>query len=119
MIDVEPFWTDCAPLDRAGTPSVRFGVDGEGAHADTEYVDLASLDRLIAPLPEHALHLRVEIEIHPAPTRGLRRRAAVPGDSRRMDLTEVFQRCRSRARTVAAIGVIRFGLHRDLGEGGT
>ncbi|WP_416972696.1 M20/M25/M40 family metallo-hydrolase [Streptomyces sp. 4F14] len=45
-IRAEPFWTDCALLDRAGIPSVLFGVDGEGAHADTEYVDLASLDRL-------------------------------------------------------------------------
>ena len=27
---------------------------------------------------------------------------------------ELFQRCRSRVRTAAAIDVIRFGLHRDL-----
>ncbi|MDX3386478.1 M20/M25/M40 family metallo-hydrolase [Streptomyces niveiscabiei] len=45
-IRAEPFWTDCALLDRAGIPCVLFGPDGEGAHADTEYVDLASLDRL-------------------------------------------------------------------------
>ncbi|MEU1517103.1 ArgE/DapE family deacylase [Streptomyces sp. NPDC005811] len=42
----EPFWTDCALLDRAGIPCLLFGADGEGAHAATEYVDLASLDRL-------------------------------------------------------------------------
>ncbi|MEX3101891.1 MULTISPECIES: M20/M25/M40 family metallo-hydrolase [unclassified Streptomyces] len=45
-IRAEPFWTDCALLDRAGIPCVLFGADGEGAHADTEYVDLASLDHL-------------------------------------------------------------------------
>ncbi|MEU1184575.1 ArgE/DapE family deacylase [Streptomyces sp. NPDC005820] len=46
VVRAEPFWTDCALLDRAGIPCLLFGVDGEGAHADTEYVDLASLDRL-------------------------------------------------------------------------
>ncbi|NKE61504.1 ArgE/DapE family deacylase [Lentzea sp. PSKA42] len=46
VIRAEPFWTDCALLDRAGIPCVLFGVDGAGAHAATEYVDLASLDRL-------------------------------------------------------------------------
>ncbi|WNM31160.1 hypothetical protein RKE30_12400 [Streptomyces sp. Li-HN-5-11] len=34
-------WTDCALLDHAGIPCLLFGVDGEGAHAATEYVDLA------------------------------------------------------------------------------
>ncbi|MEU3612341.1 ArgE/DapE family deacylase [Streptomyces sp. NPDC006872] len=46
VVRAEPFWTDCAILDRAGIPCLLFGVDGEGAHAATEYVDLASLDRL-------------------------------------------------------------------------
>ncbi|NNN30684.1 ArgE/DapE family deacylase [Streptomyces sp. S3(2020)] len=46
VVRAEPFWTDCALLDRAGIPCLLFGVDGEGAHAATEYVDLASLDRL-------------------------------------------------------------------------
>ncbi|MBE8476583.1 ArgE/DapE family deacylase [Streptomyces justiciae] len=46
VIRAEPFWTDCALLDRAGIPCLLFGVDGEGAHAATEYVELASLDRL-------------------------------------------------------------------------
>ena len=45
-VRAEPYWTDCALLDRAGIPCVLFGVDGEGAHAATEYLDLASLDRL-------------------------------------------------------------------------
>ncbi|MEV5433986.1 ArgE/DapE family deacylase [Streptomyces sp. NPDC052701] len=45
-VRAEPFWTDCALLDQAGIPCLLFGVDGEGAHAATEYVDLASLDRL-------------------------------------------------------------------------
>ncbi|WP_198943475.1 M20/M25/M40 family metallo-hydrolase [Actinokineospora bangkokensis] len=42
----EPFWTDCALLDGAGIPCALFGVDGGGAHAADEHVDLASLDRL-------------------------------------------------------------------------
>lgn len=46
VVRAEPFWTDCALLDRAGIPCLLFGVNGEGAHAATEYVDLASLDRL-------------------------------------------------------------------------
>lgn len=46
VVRAEPYWTDCALLDRAGIPCLLFGVDGEGAHAATEYVDLASLDRL-------------------------------------------------------------------------
>ncbi|MCO6006957.1 ArgE/DapE family deacylase [Actinoallomurus purpureus] len=46
VVRAEPFWTDCALLDRAGIPCLLFGVDGAGAHAATEYVDLASLDRL-------------------------------------------------------------------------
>ncbi|WP_046731391.1 ArgE/DapE family deacylase [Streptomyces humi] len=46
VVRAEPFWTDCALLDQAGIPCLLFGVDGEGAHAATEYVDLASLDRL-------------------------------------------------------------------------
>ncbi|MFF2653159.1 ArgE/DapE family deacylase [Streptomyces sp. NPDC058045] len=50
VVRAEPFWTDCALLDRAGIPCLLFGADGEGAHAATEYVDLASLDRLTAIL---------------------------------------------------------------------
>ncbi|HEX8866856.1 MAG TPA: M20/M25/M40 family metallo-hydrolase [Lentzea sp.] len=46
VIRAEPFWTDCALLDRAGIPCLLFGVDGAGAHAATEHVDLASLDHL-------------------------------------------------------------------------
>lgn len=40
----EPFWTDCALLADAGITTVLFGVDGGGAHADTEWVNLTSLD---------------------------------------------------------------------------
>lgn len=49
-IRAEPFWTDCALLDRAGIPCVLIGADGDGAHADTEWADLASLNRLTAIL---------------------------------------------------------------------
>lgn len=40
----EPFWTDCALLAEAGIPAVLFGVTGGGAHAATEWVDLASVE---------------------------------------------------------------------------
>lgn len=46
VVRAEPFWTDCVLLGRTGIPCLLFGVDGEGAHAATEYVDLASLDHL-------------------------------------------------------------------------
>jgi acetylornithine deacetylase len=41
-----PFWTDAALIAAAGIPTVLFGPIGEGAHADVEWVDLASLDRV-------------------------------------------------------------------------
>jgi acetylornithine deacetylase len=40
-----PFWTDAALLAGAGIPTVVFGPAGEGAHADVEWVDLASVAR--------------------------------------------------------------------------
>ncbi|MEU8251054.1 hypothetical protein [Nonomuraea sp. NPDC048916] len=46
MIRAEPSWTDRVLLDQAGIPRLLFGVDGEGAHAATEWADLASLHRL-------------------------------------------------------------------------
>lgn len=43
----EPFgmggWTDASLMAGAGIPSVLFGPTGEGAHADVEWVDLASV----------------------------------------------------------------------------
>ncbi|MGW9631463.1 M20/M25/M40 family metallo-hydrolase [Agromyces sp. NPDC055520] len=39
----EPFWTDCALIADASIPAVLFGVDGGGAHAAEEWVDVASL----------------------------------------------------------------------------
>jgi acetylornithine deacetylase len=41
-----PFWTDAALVAAAGIPTVLLGPIGEGAHAEVEWVDLASLDRL-------------------------------------------------------------------------
>jgi acetylornithine deacetylase len=41
-----PFWTDAALIAGAGIPTVLFGPAGEGAHAEVEWVDLASLDRV-------------------------------------------------------------------------
>jgi acetylornithine deacetylase len=41
-----PFWTDAALIAAAGIPTVLYGPVGEGAHAEVEWVDLASLARL-------------------------------------------------------------------------
>jgi acetylornithine deacetylase len=41
-----PFWTDAALIAGAGIPTVLYGPAGEGAHAETEWVDLASLERV-------------------------------------------------------------------------
>jgi acetylornithine deacetylase len=40
-----PYWADSAVLAGAGIPTVLFGPSGEGAHADVEWVDLASVTR--------------------------------------------------------------------------
>lgn len=42
----EAFWTDAALLSQAGIPSLLFGVDGSGAHAATEWVEIDSLMRV-------------------------------------------------------------------------
>jgi acetylornithine deacetylase/succinyl-diaminopimelate desuccinylase family protein len=41
----EWFWTDAALLAAAGIPTVLYGPGGEGAHAEVEWVDLASAER--------------------------------------------------------------------------
>ncbi len=41
-----PFWTDAALIAGAGIPTVLYGPAGEGAHAEVEWVDLASLSRV-------------------------------------------------------------------------
>jgi acetylornithine deacetylase len=38
------YWMDMALLNAARIPTVAFGPSGEGAHADVEWVDLASLE---------------------------------------------------------------------------
>ena len=45
-----PFWTDAALLEAAGIPTVVFGPAGEGAHADVEWVDLPSVERVAETL---------------------------------------------------------------------
>jgi acetylornithine deacetylase len=40
-----PYWMDMALLNAAGIPAVAFGPAGRGAHADVEWVDVASLER--------------------------------------------------------------------------
>ena len=42
----EPFWTDAGLIAEAGIPCLVFGVDGGGAHADQEWVTVASLEAL-------------------------------------------------------------------------
>lgn len=46
----EPFWTDAALMLDAGIPGLLFGVDGGGAHASTEWIELESLARVTAIL---------------------------------------------------------------------
>jgi acetylornithine deacetylase len=41
----ESGWMDSAILSAAGIPTVIFGPDGDGAHADVEWVDLVSLEQ--------------------------------------------------------------------------
>ena len=41
-----PFWTDAALVAEAGIPTVLLGPGGEGAHAEVEWVDVPSLERL-------------------------------------------------------------------------
>ncbi len=42
-----PWWADSALLAAAGIPTVLFGPIGEGAHAEVEWVDLASVERCV------------------------------------------------------------------------
>ncbi|MHB2166789.1 M20/M25/M40 family metallo-hydrolase [Alsobacter sp. R-9] len=51
----EPFWTDCAILASAGIPCVMFGADGGGAHAATEWAEIASVRQLADILTATAL----------------------------------------------------------------
>ncbi|MFI4997299.1 MAG: ArgE/DapE family deacylase [Hyphomicrobiales bacterium] len=51
----EPFWTDCAILKQAGISCVLFGADGAGAHAATEWADVASVETLAAILEKTAV----------------------------------------------------------------
>jgi acetylornithine deacetylase len=40
-----PYWTDAALFGAAGIPTVVFGPRGEGAHAETEWVELEDVER--------------------------------------------------------------------------
>ncbi|MFK0002708.1 ArgE/DapE family deacylase [Paenarthrobacter sp. NPDC090522] len=48
----EPFWTDAALMLEAGIPGLLFGVDGGGAHAATEWIELDSLHRVTSVLTQ-------------------------------------------------------------------
>jgi len=41
------YWMDMALTNAAGIPTVAFGPAGEGAHADVEWVDLASVEKCV------------------------------------------------------------------------
>jgi acetylornithine deacetylase len=41
------YWMDMALSNAMGIPTVAFGPSGEGAHADVEWVDLASLEQCV------------------------------------------------------------------------
>jgi acetylornithine deacetylase len=41
-----PFWTDASLIAGAGIPTVLFGPAGAGAHAEVEWVDVPSLERV-------------------------------------------------------------------------
>jgi acetylornithine deacetylase len=41
------YWMDMALINEAGIPCVCYGPAGEGAHADVEWVDLASIEKCI------------------------------------------------------------------------
>ena len=41
------YWMDMALMNEAGIPTVCYGPAGEGAHADVEWVELASVERCI------------------------------------------------------------------------
>jgi acetylornithine deacetylase len=45
-----PYWTDAAFLGSAGIPTVLYGPSGDGAHADEEWVSLASVDAVARTL---------------------------------------------------------------------
>ena len=55
VIRAEPFWTDAALMEEAGIPSLLFGVDGDGAHAASEWVTLDSLGKVTTALTAIAL----------------------------------------------------------------
>jgi acetylornithine deacetylase/succinyl-diaminopimelate desuccinylase-like protein len=42
----ETYWADAQLLEAAGIPAVMIGVDGGGAHAATEWAEVASVERL-------------------------------------------------------------------------
>jgi acetylornithine deacetylase len=41
------YWMDMALSNAVGIPTVAFGPSGEGAHADVEWVDVASLNTCV------------------------------------------------------------------------
>jgi len=51
------YWMDMALMNAAGIPTVCYGPSGEGAHANVEWVDLASVERCVDVYVEVAKRL--------------------------------------------------------------
>jgi acetylornithine deacetylase len=51
-----PFWMDASLIAEAGIPVVVFGPAGAGAHADDEWVDLASVRQVAEVLARAAIN---------------------------------------------------------------
>src|SRR5205807_9264448 len=47
MIIGAAYWMDMALLNAAGIPCVAYGPEGEGEHADVEWVDIASVEKCV------------------------------------------------------------------------
>jgi len=48
------YWADSAFLSAAGIPTVLYGPDGDGAHADIEWVSLSGTNKVAAVLAKLA-----------------------------------------------------------------
>jgi len=52
-----PYWMDMALLNEAGIPAVAFGPSGHGAHAEVEWVNIASLELCVQTYLEAAVQI--------------------------------------------------------------
>lgn len=57
------YWMDMALLNEAGIPTVAFGPSGAGAHADVEWVDVASVEQCVRIYLNAAEHICGESKV--------------------------------------------------------